>query len=182
MFGFNQRAMPGQTAPWSGLPTAQTPWQPTQQSPWRMTPWQTQAMPAATPIQQAPLQTTQQASPYLSQGTSASLPNFNPMTPGGGFYPTQPQQQTQAPMSGGDLYYSTSGPGAGGGQEGLNRFTSDPYAPGYTFGFTPEVAQKNPYLAAQLPLSNPLNPYYDQATQDAIAGMDQYNPSTWFSA
>ena len=102
----------GQPAPWAGLPiTQQQPWsggqqwEAAQQAPWRMSPWQTQGMPSGAGVAPPPMLPQQG---LLPQGTSQGLQDFQPMQPGGGFYPGllggQQQQQNfrlpppQAPM------------------------------------------------------------------------------------
>ena len=93
-------------APWGGLLTAspygsqQAPWDAQTSAPWRMSPWSTQGMPSGAPIQSftpqlglIPQLSAQSSLPQLSaqsyrpQGTAGTLQDFNPMVPGGGFYP-----------------------------------------------------------------------------------------------
>ena len=84
-------------APWGGLLTAspygsqQAPWDAQTSAPWRMSPWSTQGMPSGAPIQSFTPQfgpiPQLSAQSYLPQGTADTLQDFNPMVPGGGFYP-----------------------------------------------------------------------------------------------
>ena len=117
---------PSTAAPWGGLPTGQQPWgggqqwQAAQQAPWRNSPWQTQGMPSGQSVAAPPTQGAQLPTGYLSQGTSAGLNGFNPLEPGGGFYPGllggQQQQQAQAPAQpAAPAQWQTRG-GLGGGQ------------------------------------------------------------------
>ena len=99
----------GQPAPWGGLPQQAQPWsggaqwEAAQQAPWRMSPWQTQGMPSGAPMQQPPMLPQMLLQGLLSQGTSQGLQDFQPMQPGGGFYPgllggQQQQMPQQRPM------------------------------------------------------------------------------------
>ncbi len=107
MFGVPPQNPYPQQGPWAGLPVAAQPWSggpgwnAAQQAPWRLSPWTTQGMPTG----QAPQMPQMPALPgggLLDAGMSSGLENFNPLIPGGGFYPGllgggQQQQQQQAP-------------------------------------------------------------------------------------
>jgi hypothetical protein len=90
----------GASTGWDSLPLSAAPWNIQNYMPQGVsTPWQTQAMPQI-PYQAPPTQGFGFGNPagmYLSQGTSQTLQGFQPMQPGGGFYPQQAPQQQQAP-------------------------------------------------------------------------------------
>lgn len=111
----------GGGAPWSGLPSAQQPWNAQQNAPWRLSPWQTQGMPSGAPAvgpgapAASPPSGLLTPESYLPEGTSAQLPNFNPKVPGGGFYPEtqQPAPAAPTPAPAGPIFTQ---PGAAGQQ------------------------------------------------------------------
>lgn len=129
-------------SPWSGLLTAspygsqQAPWDAQTQAPWRLSPWSTQGMPSGSPVQsftpQLGMIPQLSAQSFLPQGTSAGIQGFNPMTPGGGFYP--------------GLLGGYGQGGGGGGVGGAPRQPEPVYQVGAPGGFS----STDPYRAQQM--------------------------------